>query len=57
MKGKDRTQETRQVVKVRVRGKERTFDIDNPDLPDWIDKNDLSADHYPYDKKMKRKEY
>jgi polyphosphate kinase len=35
-----------------IRGKARTFDIRDPELPDWIDDNDLTADDYPYDDKM-----
>lgn len=38
-------------------GDERVFDIDNPDLPKWVDKNDLTAGGYPYDEKMDRDDY
>lgn len=44
-------------IKVKVDGKKHVFDIDNPQLPDWIAANDLSAGGYPYDARMKRKEY
>ena len=40
-----------------VRGKEREFDIDDPKLPDWIENHKLTTGGYPYDKKMKGKEY
>jgi polyphosphate kinase 2 len=33
-------------------GKERTVDIDDPKLPDWIDKRSLMSGGYPYDKKL-----
>ena len=33
------------------------FDIDSPKLPSWIEKAELSSDHYPYDRKLKRKIY
>lgn len=42
---------------MRIGGKEREFDIDNPVLPDWIEDNKLTAGGYPYDKKMKGEEY
>ena len=44
-------------IKLTVGGKKRVFDIDNPELPDWIDGMDLKAGGYPYDKRLKRKEY
>ncbi len=44
-------------IKLRVNGKEREFDIDDPELPDWIEKHKLSSGGYPYDKKMKREDY
>ncbi|MGX7876666.1 polyphosphate kinase 2 [Mesorhizobium sp. ORM6] len=44
-------------MKIRIGGKEREFDIENPELPDWVEDNKLTADGYPYDKKMKSEEY
>ena len=44
-------------VELTVGGKLRSFDIDDPVLPDWVDENKLSAGDFPYDKKMKREEY
>jgi polyphosphate kinase 2 len=44
-------------LKIEVDGKRREFDIDAPELPDWIEHHRLSAGGYPYDRKMKRKEY
>jgi polyphosphate kinase 2 len=45
------------VVTVRIGKKKRTFDIDNPKLPDWADENALSSGGYPYEKKLDRDEY
>ena len=44
-------------LKIKVDGKEREFDIDNPELPGWIEERKLTAGGYPYDKKMKKEEY
>ncbi|HEY4192021.1 MAG TPA: polyphosphate kinase 2 [Mesorhizobium sp.] len=44
-------------LKIKVRGKEREFDIDDPKLPDWIENHKLTTGGYPYDKKMKGGEY
>ena len=44
-------------IKISVGGKKRTFDIDDPDLPDWVTDNELSAGDYPHDEEMKKKEY
>lgn len=44
-------------IKIKIGGKERVFDIDNPVLPDWIEDNKLTAGGYPYDKKMKGEDY
>ncbi|CUX41517.1 polyphosphate kinase 2 [Rhizobium oryzihabitans] len=44
-------------VELTVGGKLRSFDIDDPVLPDWVEENKLSAGDFPYDKKMKREEY
>ena len=44
-------------IKLKIGGKTRTFDIDDPEVPDWIEDAALSAGGYPYDKRMKRKQY
>jgi polyphosphate kinase len=44
-------------VKITVSGKTRTFDIDDPVLPDWVKDKEITADGYPYPDKMKGKEY
>ena len=44
-------------LKINVDGVAREFDIYDPKLPDWIDDKALELDGYPYDKKMKEKDY
>jgi polyphosphate kinase 2 len=33
------------------------FDLDNPELPDWVKDEALTSGGYPYEKKLKREEY
>ncbi len=35
----------------------RSFDIDDPELPEWIDGKALISGGYPYEKKLSRKDY
>ena len=44
-------------LKLKVDGVMREFDIGDPQLPDWIDKRALESGGYPYDDKMKEKDY
>ncbi len=44
-------------VKLKVDGKERVFDIDDPKLPDWIEDNALTDGGYPYEDRMGKKKY
>jgi polyphosphate kinase len=44
-------------VELIVRGKQRVFDVTDPQLPAWIDDNDLTADDFPYKEKMPREEF
>jgi polyphosphate kinase 2 len=44
-------------LKLKVDGVERVFDIENPELPDWVKKNALKSGGYPYDKKLDEDEY
>lgn len=44
-------------IALNLSGEKRTFDIDDPVLPEWIDDNDLTAADYPYDDKLKKKAY
>lgn len=43
--------------KLTIAGEERTFDIDDPKLPDWIKERELTAGGFPYDEKMDRDDY
>ncbi|TZG37936.1 polyphosphate kinase 2 [Agrobacterium sp. B1(2019)] len=47
----------KRTVDITVDGKLRSFDIDDPVLPDWVEEKKLSAGNFPYDKKMKREDY
>lgn len=47
----------KRAVELDINGKTRTFDIDDPTLPSWVEDAKLSAGGYPYDKKMKREDY
>lgn len=44
-------------VKLKVAGVEREFDIDGPELPDWVDKKALKSSNFPYEKKLPGEEY
>ncbi|AWC25547.1 polyphosphate kinase 2 [Aminobacter sp. MSH1] len=44
-------------VEIKIGKDERTFDINDPNLPDWIDKKALKSGNYPYDDKLPQKEY
>jgi polyphosphate kinase len=44
-------------VELQISGKTRVFDIDNPDLPKWIDDEAFASDDYPYKKKLDGEEY
>jgi polyphosphate kinase 2 len=39
-------------VKIKIGDKERAFDIDDPKLPDWVEKKALTSAGYPYDKRL-----
>ncbi|WP_312795627.1 polyphosphate kinase 2 [Tianweitania sp.] len=41
-------------VTLEIDGTTHLFDIDEPDLPNWIEDNELSAGGFPYDKGMKK---
>ncbi|MCV0395924.1 MAG: polyphosphate kinase 2 [Rhizobiaceae bacterium] len=44
-------------IEIDIGGKHRVFDIEDPDLPDWIKDRALSSGGYPYDDKMGKKAY
>ena len=41
----------------RIETKFGSFDIDDPILPEWVEREALSSDGYPYDKPIKDKHY
>ncbi|WP_336071988.1 polyphosphate kinase 2 [Nitratireductor rhodophyticola] len=43
--------------KLTLSGKKRVFDIDDPDLPDWIKDRELTAGGYPYEEKLDKDDY
>ena len=44
-------------VELEIDGKKHAWDIDNPELPDWIDDKALESGSYPYKKKLDEEEY
>ncbi|WP_275788241.1 polyphosphate kinase 2 [Pararhizobium gei] len=44
-------------VELVVKGEQRIFDIDNPELPEWIDGRALSSGGFPYEKKFSDGDY
>jgi polyphosphate kinase 2 len=55
-KNQDRPEATRP-LKIKVAGVERVFDIDDLELPDWVDKKTVATGGFPYDKKLDEDEY
>ena len=54
---KDDKPEATGPLKIKVAGVERVFDIDDPVLPDWVDKKTVATGGFPYDKKLDEDEY
>jgi polyphosphate kinase len=44
-------------LKIKVAGVERVFDIDNPELPEWVDNKTVATGGFPYSKKLDDDEY
>ena len=44
-------------VNLKIGGKDRSFNIDDPILPDWVESQKLTSGNYPYDKKLKQEDY
>ncbi len=44
-------------VEIEIGGKKRSFDIDDPELPGWVEDKAFSSGGFPYDKKLDRDEY
>jgi len=44
-------------VELNIGGKTRVFEVDDPELPKWIDDAAFDSDDYPYEKKLSEEEY
>lgn len=44
-------------VEIEIGGKTHSFDIDDPDLPAWVEDNAFSSGGFPYAKKLDKDEY
>jgi polyphosphate kinase 2 len=44
-------------IQLKIGGKDRVFDIENPVLPDWVDDGALKSGGFPYDDKLPDKQY
>jgi len=45
------------MVEMEIDGKTRKFDLDDPKLPDWVEQSALGSGDYPYEKRLKRRDY
>ena len=45
------------IIELEIKGEKVSFDLDDPQLPDWVDDAAFASDGYPYDKKLKWKTY
>jgi len=45
------------IINLESDGKTHAFDLNNPECPQWLEDVALSSGGYPYDKRMKRKDY
>ena len=45
------------MMDIKLGGKTRQFDLDNPELPAWVSDNALTSADYAYEKKLKRSKY
>jgi polyphosphate kinase 2 len=44
-------------VEISIHGKKRSFDLDDPDLPSWVEDHAFGCGDYPYDDKMDNDDY
>jgi polyphosphate kinase 2 len=51
-----KTRESRS-VDIAIGGKQRHFDIDDPQLPDWVDERALASGGFPFEDKMNKDKY
>ncbi|MBN9070015.1 MAG: polyphosphate kinase 2 [Rhizobiales bacterium] len=57
MKSKASRKAPSTAIKLRIAGKERSFDVQDPELPGWIRQRALTSGGYPYDHKMDKDDY
>jgi polyphosphate kinase 2 len=48
---------TDRTVELTIGDKKRSFNIDDPALPDWVESNKLSSGKFPYDKRLKQEDF
>lgn len=48
---------TERTVELKINGKKRSFNIDDPMLPDWVEAKKLSSGNFPYEKRLKQEDY
>lgn len=56
-KPKKNTKKKNDGIELTLNGKKRVFDVNDPKLPDWIEKQAMTSGGYPYDQKMNRDDY
>ena len=44
-------------ISIALRGRTRRWDMNDPELPDWIEQQAMVSGGYPYEKKLRRKDY
>ncbi|WP_370631966.1 polyphosphate kinase 2 [Phyllobacterium lublinensis] len=53
----DQAQQVIAPLELKIDGKKRSFDIDDPELPDWVEKTALTSGGFPYTEKMPEDDY
>jgi polyphosphate kinase 2 len=53
----ERLKSAKSTLKLNIDGRTRSFDIDNPKLPDWVEDGALVSGDFPYTDKMSKDEY
>jgi len=54
---KETQENEKRIFKITIGNNSHQFSIDDPNIPDWIEKKALTSGGYPYKKKMPRKDY
>ena len=45
------------MIELTIDGKKRNFDMDDPNLPDWVKDEAFASGGYSHEKQLKRKDY